>query len=510
MGSDPIKEVNVMEYDISMKYEDFLTENRINVNKYLNIVLWFFVATGPAIAAGVYSGVFKDISYGTCIGISVVVILLSAIHRILVKTVPTSTFTCLFALTALDVLIVYMAYSHVHIYITWFLVPLLSLLFCDKSIYFFAMILNYILMFGTTWVTSPYESAMNTEYENSTAFFADKIGGFTIESLIMFASGFIIGKLTVTYFKSLFAQYKVIKEQEQSVNEKMKLLDSMAEIYDNVNLIDFVNNTEMSLRDSEQKKHGIDMTAQTHTLMAQQLRNQVMPDQVDAFMTFTNIKTIRSRLSHKKLISADFIDVVSGWFRAQYITVDSTLDGIPNVVIYTKRNVDEEKRREENLIRISMTDEMTRLYNRRCYDEDLKEISKNELAEDLVFFSIDVNGLKKVNDTKGHAAGDELIKGAADCLAVSVGNQGKVYRTGGDEFMAIVHSSKPEELRTAITGKAQEWHGVYTDEVTLSIGYAVHKDKPDATLSDLEHIADEDMYVQKAKYYKERGIDRRR
>ena len=39
-----------------------------------------------------------------------------------------------------------------------------------------------------------------------------------------------------------------------------------------------------------------------------------------------------------------------------------------------------------------MTDEMTRLYNRRCYDEDLKEMSKNELAEDLVFFSIDVNG----------------------------------------------------------------------------------------------------------------------
>jgi diguanylate cyclase (GGDEF)-like protein len=500
-----------MEYDISMKYEDFLINNRIKVNRYLNTVLWFFVATGPAIAAGVYGGVFKDISYATCIGISVVVILLAGIHKILVKTIPTSTFTCLFALTALDILIVYMAYSHVSIYLTWFLVPLLSLLFCDKAIYFFAMILNYILMFGATWMTTSYEASLRTEYyDDNFSYFADTMGGFTIESLIMFASGCIIGKLTITYFKSLFAQYKVIREQEQSVNEKMKLLDSMAEIYDNVNLIDFVNNTEMSLRDAEQKKHGIDMTAQTHTLMAQQIRNQVMPDQVDAFMTFTNIKTIRSRLSHKKLISADFIDVVSGWFRAQYITVDSTLDGIPNVVIYTKRNVDEEKRREENLIRISMTDEMTRLYNRRCYDEDLKEIGKTDLAEDLVLFSIDVNGLKKVNDTKGHAAGDELIKGAADCLAVSVGNQGKVYRTGGDEFMAIVHTLKPEDLRTAIATKASEWHGVYTDEVTLSIGYAVHKDNPDASLADLEHIADEDMYVQKAKYYKERGIDRRR
>ena len=93
--------------------------------------------------------------------------------------------------------------------------------------------------------------------------------------------------------------------------------------------------------------------------MNQRIKNQVMPDQMDNFLKFTNIKTVRARLSHKKVISSDFIDIVSGWFRAQYITVDSTLDGIPNVVIFTTRNVDEEKRREENLIRISMTDEMT-------------------------------------------------------------------------------------------------------------------------------------------------------
>ncbi|MCR5441608.1 MAG: hypothetical protein K6E66_05790 [Lachnospiraceae bacterium] len=154
--------------------------------------------------------------------------------------------------------------------------------------------------------------------------------------------------------------------------------------------MDFVNNTETSLRDPEQKKHGIDLSAQTHTLMYQTIKNQVMPDQTEAFTDFTNIKTVRLRLSQKKLISADFIDVVTGWFRAQYITVDQTLDGIPNVVIFTARNVDEEKKREEHLIRISMTDEMTRLFNRRCYDEDLKEFRKGDLAENFVLFSIDV------------------------------------------------------------------------------------------------------------------------
>ena len=180
------------------------------------------------------------------------------------------------------------------------------------------------------------------------------------------------------------------------------------------------------------------------------------------------------------------------------------------MVIYTTRNVDEEKRREEHLIRISMTDEMTRLYNRRCFDDDLKEIRESTLSDDFAIFSVDVNGLKKVNDTLGHAAGDELIKGAADCLALSVGKKGKVYRTGGDEFMAIVHTDGPEEIRRTIKKKAAEWHGVYSDEVTVSIGYASHSANPEASVDELEHIADADMYAEKGKYYKERGIDRRR
>jgi diguanylate cyclase (GGDEF)-like protein len=499
-----------MKTEIITDYDVFLKENRIKVNRYMNRVLWFFLVTGPAIALGIKGGIFLDITYTTCFFISAIVAVLAAIHLFLYKKFPGKTFTYAFALIALDVLLMYMFCSHVSIYLTWFLVPLLSLLFCEKYLYFAATIFNYILMATTVWVSSSYEASLRPEYNTAAAYFLDTISGFTIETIIMFASGFIIGKLTLDYYKKLFYQYELIKNQEKAMKEKMEILDSMAEIYDNVNLIDFVNNTEMSLRDSEQKKHGIDMNNQTHTLMNQKIKNQVMPNQLDDFLTFTNIKTIRSRLSLKKLISADFIDVVSGWFRAQYITVDSTVDGIPNVVIYTTRNVDEEKRREENLIRISMTDEMTRLFNRRCYDEDLRQFRNSNLADNFVLFSIDVNGLKTVNDTKGHAAGDELIKGAANCLLLSIGNNGKVYRTGGDEFMAVIHTENPEELRETINTKTKEWHGVYTEKISMSIGYASHKDNPAASIDELERLADADMYNEKDKYYKENGIERRR
>ena len=495
---------------MSLDYGEFLKSNRARVNGYLNIVLWSFVLTGPAIASGVKGGIFPDISYATCVAISAAVIIMAVIHRMLMKAHPSSKVTCIYALLSLNVLIVYMNYSHVSIYLTWFLVPLLSILFCSRSLYYFAIASNFILMLGTTWVTAPYYAERSLKYATAMECFADRMSGFVIESIVMSLGGYAIVRLGLRRFETLFEQYRVIGEHEIAMKEKMEIQESMTEIYDNVNLIDFVNNTEMSLRDPEQKLYSIDMTRQTQTRMNRELGLRVMADQLEEFKNFTNITTVRSRLSHKKLISADFIDVVAGWFRAQYITVDATADGIPTKVIYTTRNVDDEKRREENLIRISMTDEMTRLFNRRCYDEDLKMHRHNGMSDDFVIFSIDINGLKKVNDTKGHAAGDELIKGAADCLALSIGNKGKVYRTGGDEFMSIVHTNDPKELRRRIHERTAGWKGTLNDSLVVSVGYASFGDHPDVTIDQLERIADSDMYEQKEKFYRENGIDRRR
>ena len=499
-----------MQNKVSSEYEEFLKTNRIKVNKYMNRVLWFFILAGPAIALARKLGLFLEIKYSTCIFISVMLAILAAIHLFLCKKFPGKSFTFLFALTILDLLILYMSCHNVGVYILWFGIPLLSLLFCEKYLYFYASILNYILLVISVWYNSTYFAAVRSDYATPLAFFIDKVSGYTIELILMFVSGYIIGKLTLEYFKNLHSQKIVIKEQKKSMKEKMVILDSMAEIYDQVNLIDFVNNTEMSLRDTTQTRHVIDLDNQTQTLMNQKIYEKILPEQLESFKEFTNIRTVRSRLTNKKLISTDFIDVDSGWFRAQYITVDSDTDGIPNLVIYTIHNVDEEKRREENLIKISITDEMTRLFNRRSYDEDLKNFRNSELDPDFALFSIDINGLKKANDTNGHAAGDELIKGAASCLYKIVGSKGKVYRTGGDEFMIILKTQTPEELKAIIKAKTKAWKGIYTQNLTLSIGYALRKENPNATIDDLEHLADSAMYKDKENFYKESGLDRRR
>ena len=500
-----------METDLSIrKYKEFIVDNRVKVNVYLNRALWFFVITGPAIASGIKAGVFHDIKYITCVNISFIVVLLSLIHLFLLKKMPTSRITSFFALTALDCLLVYMCYSHVSIHLTWFLVPMLSVLFCEMLVFFYSLILNYILMFIATLITAPYYVAIRQDYDAIGAYFRDVFGGYTIETMIMGISAFMICKLTADYYKELFHQYTVIGDQESQMEKEIGILDSIVEIYDNVNLLNFVDNTEMSIRNTNQEMHGIDLTTQTQAIMNKQFEVHVAQDQQEAFENFTDIKTLRERLARKKIISSDFLDVENGWFRAQYITADATLDGIPNVIIFVTRNINEEKQKEEQLIQISRTDELTRLNNRRCYEEDLAEHRSKGIASNLVVFSADVNGLKKVNDTKGHIAGDELIKGAADCLSSSIGNLGRVYRTGGDEFIAIVSCDDPEGLRKEILDKTSKWHGTYSDKVTLSVGYATHKDNPKASIDELEQMADSDMYAEKKRFYLESGLDRRK
>ncbi|MBO6148675.1 MAG: GGDEF domain-containing protein [Lachnospiraceae bacterium] len=471
-----------MEEPMITSYEEFIKDNRKRINRYLNIILRICIFVGPAIALGIFCGVFKEVTYSTCIGISVILLSLAVIHSLLLKRYPDAVEVGLFALVVMDILLVYMTISHVAINLTWFWVPLVSLLYCDRMIFIFTVTMNYLLMGVSSYLTANYFAALRSDYETPFQYFLNAIGGLTIETLIMIIAGYMLGKLSGRYFRELIAKNEAIRGHEKGTKEKMDILDSMAEIYDNVNLINFINSTEMSLREETLVEHGIDMSRQSHTLMNQRLKNTVMPDMKEDFLAFTNITTVRARLTHKKIISADFIDIIKGWFRAQYITVDATADGIPNMVIYTTRNIDDEKRREEHLMRISMTDELTRLFNRRCYEEDIAEYREKPIDDDFVLFSIDVNGLKIANDTLGHAAGDELIKGAADCLASSVGSQGKVYRTGGDEFLAIVHTDKPEEICESIRHKTEEWHGMYMDKISVSVGFATHKDKENETI----------------------------
>lgn len=162
-------------------------------------------------------------------------------------------------------------------------------------------------------------------------------------------------------------------------------------------------------------------------------------------------------------------------------------------------------------VRISNTDELTGLSNRRSYETDISESSEIPAEENFVYFSIDINGLKQVNDNLGHQAGDELIIGAASCIRKCLGAYGRTYRIGGDEFAAIIYASETElqHICEDLEETILRWKGTLVGSLAMSFGYASKREYPTLTISKIANIADERMYAEKEIYYSQKGIDRR-
>lgn len=169
-------------------------------------------------------------------------------------------------------------------------------------------------------------------------------------------------------------------------------------------------------------------------------------------------------------------------------------------------------KRTRTLTDASMKDASTGLYNRRAFEEEKERRSRKALEADFVYMIADLNGLKAANDTMGHEAGDELIKGAADLLKLYFQPYGNVYRIGGDEFAAIMNISEGqlEEVTQNFEMAMNTWEGTMNKEMSISCGYASAKEYPSESFTGLSHIADERMYAAKELYYRTSGKDRRK
>ena len=161
-----------------------------------------------------------------------------------------------------------------------------------------------------------------------------------------------------------------------------------------------------------------------------------------------------------------------------------------------------------------LTDPLTGLYNRYAYSQALKDYSDpGNLPEGFTAYSIDINGLKQVNDARGHEAGDELIRGAAECISRVFGTGTACYRTGGDEFVVLASAAGEADAEAKLNGlqaAVRGWKGSGEHALSLSGGYALAANHPGLSAEELVRKSDLAMYNAKAEYYRKSGFDRRR
>ena len=153
------------------------------------------------------------------------------------------------------------------------------------------------------------------------------------------------------------------------------------------------------------------------------------------------------------------------------------------------------------ILQLTKKDALTGLLNRQAYYAMVRENPKEITA----FISIDMNGLKTINDTEGHLAGDQAITTLALCFSSSVSLKQSVYRMGGDEFVIICRKTSEEEVKDLVA-----WIQAKVDQTkySCSIGYC-YNPAPSKNLEEMVKKADEMMYKDKAEYYTKTGKDRR-
>lgn len=151
-------------------------------------------------------------------------------------------------------------------------------------------------------------------------------------------------------------------------------------------------------------------------------------------------------------------------------------------------------------------DTLTQLYNRAGFFYEAKtilEILKLQQSKVFVLFS-DVDGLKKVNDTQGHEAGDCLIKEMAACFKESISGDMLAMRYGGDEFVVFGSYEEESEIDCLIQSiqnamKRRNASGQNTFTLAASIGVTRYNAEDVEELSALIEVADANMYEQKRK-----------
>lgn len=164
----------------------------------------------------------------------------------------------------------------------------------------------------------------------------------------------------------------------------------------------------------------------------------------------------------------------------------------------------------EQQVKLS-NDPLTGVLSRFAYVEAV-ETYADGFPDDLVVFLVDINGLKVVNDSIGHEAGDELICGAARCIEASIGRKGQTFRIGGDEFIvfATMTREQVEEALLELKHETEKWSGTKVDKLSLSVGCAFAEEYKEISVEELVKEADKGMYEQKKEYYRISGRERRR
>ncbi len=142
-------------------------------------------------------------------------------------------------------------------------------------------------------------------------------------------------------------------------------------------------------------------------------------------------------------------------------------------LIESLTNISKQKRAEDELKYHTLYDNLTGVYNRTYFEEEMNRQDKRK-GEPVGILICDVDGLKNFNDTMGNKAGDFLLKAIADLFRKVLPQDCIVARTGGDEFCVLINQCTPESLPQYVCDivvELEEYNKNNSITASVSLGY---------------------------------------
>ncbi len=296
-----------------------------------------------------------------------------------------------------------------------------------------------------------------------------------------------------------------------------RIAERLADHYDLIYYIDCSNSNyaEFSTRkksgELKVKEEGSDFFATSLT----NIDRLIYVDDRERIRHFLDRDHLISQLENSRQLIQDYRMNAEGG-KTQYTRMSVTYSSDHSHFIICVENRDNDVRREqEHLAQLSMAnelarrDELTHTKNKTAYREMEKELQRT-MEEERTPFGIvicDINGLKVINDTEGHKAGDDYIKDAC-MLICRIFDHSPVFRIGGDEFAVVLRNrdyTDREKLISALRKQSEENQRIGEGPVIAS-GLAEYSKLADHSVEDVFNRADSQMYADKERLKQQKRV----
>ena len=185
----------------------------------------------------------------------------------------------------------------------------------------------------------------------------------------------------------------------------------------------------------------------------------------------------------------------------RYIVLRKNENGSLEHVLLFFESIDEDKKQQEELRKLSETDLMTGVKNRGCGEAQIRAAIAN--GKHGMFCLLDVDKFKSINDNFGHQTGDEVIKALADCLKKGFRDSDIVFRLGGDEFAVFAEGVTKENTGLRILERFFDYveaisiPSLKDRKITVSVGATFYPLSSLDTFENMYQRSDQGTYKSK-------------